>query len=60
MLLNDFILGLLLYIDFKNKRETKTLVYCLLIFITSQLAFYILPTFDGWAIVVKVLMSPAP
>jgi hypothetical protein len=60
MLLIDFILCLLLYIDFKNKRETKTLVHCLLIFIASQLAFYILPTFDGWAMVVKVLMSPAP
>jgi hypothetical protein len=58
MLIIDLILALLLYVDFKNGRETKTLSYCLLIFITSQLAFYILPNFDGWAVVVRFLMTP--
>jgi hypothetical protein len=58
MLIIDLILVLLLCIDFKNKTEIRTLSYCLLIFITSQFAFYILPTFDWWAVVVKVVMLP--
>lgn len=58
MLIIDLILAFLLYVDFKNGRETKTLSYCLLIFITSQLAFYILPNFDWWAVVVRILMTP--
>lgn len=59
MLMIDLILAILLYIDFKNKRETKTLTYCLLIFVASQLAFYILPTFDWWAVFVKIVMLPS-
>jgi hypothetical protein len=58
MLMIDLILAMLLYLDFKNKRETKTLTYCLLIFVTSQLAFYLLPTFDWWAVFVKSMMLP--
>jgi hypothetical protein len=58
MLMIDLILAMLLYLDFKNKRETKTLTYCLLIFVASQLAFYVLPTFDWWAVFVKSMMLP--
>lgn len=58
MLMIDLIFAMLLYLDFKNKRETKTLTYCLLIFVTSQLAFYLLPTFDWWAVFVKSMMLP--
>ncbi len=60
MLMIDLILTVLLYIDLKNNRETKTLTYCLLIFVGSQLAFYILPTFDWWAVVVKAVMLLRP
>jgi hypothetical protein len=58
MLMIDLILAVLLYIDFKNNRETKTLTYCLLIFVASQLAFYLLPTFDWWSVFVKGVMLP--
>jgi hypothetical protein len=58
MLMIDLILAMLLYLDFKNKRETRTLTYCLLIFVASQLAFYLLPTFDWWAVFVKSMMLP--
>lgn len=56
MLMIDLILVIFICLDFKNKRETKTLAYCLLIFVVSQLAFYILPTFDWWAVFVKSMM----
>jgi hypothetical protein len=58
MLMIDLILAMLLYLDFKNKRETKTLTYCLVIFVASQLAFYLLPTFDWWAVFVESMMLP--
>lgn len=57
-LLVDIILSLLLYLDFKNKRGTKTLTTCLLIFITAQLSFYILPQFNWWAAFMKIIMLP--
>ena len=59
-LIIDFILLYLLFIDYKNKKDTTTLSICLLIFIVGQLAFYMLPNFDWWANVMEIAMKPKP
>lgn len=57
-LIINLVLSVLLFFDFKNKKETKTLSTCLLIFIIGQLSFYILPNFDWWAIFMETVMMP--
>jgi hypothetical protein len=59
-LIIDIIIAYLLLIDYKNKRETKTLKTCLFIFIIGQLSFYILPNFDWWAHLMEFAMMPKP
>lgn len=58
-LIIDLILASLLYLDYRNKK-TKTLWTCLIIYITGQLLYYLLPTFDGWSAFMKYIMWPAP
>jgi hypothetical protein len=59
-LLIDAVLGRLLYLDYKNKKETKTLITCLLIYVIGQVLYYVVPTFDGWSVVMKYIMLPKP
>lgn len=59
-LIIDIVLALLLYLDYKNKKETKTLWTCLLIYTIGQILYYILPTFDWWAEFMKFIMLPKP
>lgn len=59
-LIIDIALTLLLYLDFKNKRETKTLWTCLVVYAVGQLLYYIVPTFDWWSVVMKYIMMPVP
>jgi hypothetical protein len=54
----DILLGLLLYLDIKNKRDTYALRTCLIIYIFGQLCYFILPDFDIWYIFMKYLMLP--
>ncbi len=54
----DIVLALLLYFDYKNKKETKTLMTCLLIYTVGQLLYFILPTFDWWSVFMKFIMLP--
>jgi len=59
-LIIDFILAYLLFIDYRTKKETRTLSICLLIFIIGQFSFYILPNFDWWARFMEFAMMPKP
>ncbi len=59
-LIIDIVLALLLYLDYKNKRETKTLWTCLVVYAVGQLLYYIVPTFDWWSVVMKYIMMPVP
>jgi hypothetical protein len=59
-LIIDLVLASLLYLDYSNKKETKTLWTCLIIYITGQLLYYLLPTFDGWSVFMKYIMWPTP
>ncbi len=59
-LLIDLILLYLLFVDYRNKKETTTLSTCLVIFIVGQLSFYILPNFNSWANFMALAMKPMP
>ena len=59
-LIIDIVLALLLYLDYKHKKETKTLWTCLVIYITGQLLYFILPTFDWWSVFMKYILLPKP
>ncbi len=59
-LLIDIVLGFLLYLDYKHKRDTKTLWTCLVVYVIGQLCFFIVPLFDWWAVVMQVIMLPKP
>ncbi len=59
-LLIDLILLYLLLVDYRNKKETKTLLTCLMIFVIGQLSFYLLPNFDWWASFMAIVMMPVP
>ena len=59
-LLIDCILGWLLYLDIKKKRDPRALQVCLLVYITGQLFYFLCPLFDWWPVVMKVLMLPRP
>lgn len=59
-LIIDIVLALLLYLDYRNKKETKTLWTCLLIYTIGQFLYYLLPTFDWWAEFMKFIMLPKP
>jgi hypothetical protein len=59
-LIIDFILGGLLYMDNKNKRDTQALWTCLLVYFVGQILYFTLPNFDGWAVFMKFIMLPKP
>ena len=59
-LIIDLILAYLLFIDYRTKKETRTLSICLLIFIIGQFSFYLLPNFDWWARFMEFAMMPKP
>ena len=59
-LIIDIVLALLLFLDYRNKKETKTLWTCLLIYTIGQFLYYLLPTFDWWAEFMKFIMLPKP
>ncbi|MDX1373719.1 MAG: hypothetical protein R3321_14695 [Nitrososphaeraceae archaeon] len=59
-LIIDLTIAYLLFVDFKNKREIKTLTSCLLIFVIGQVSLYILPNFDWWASFMELIMMPKP
>jgi hypothetical protein len=56
----DIILGFLLYLDIKNKRDTQPLSICFIIYVIGQLCYFILPNFDIWAIFMQNIMLPEP
>jgi hypothetical protein len=59
-LIIDFILGGLLYLDYKNKRDTRALWTCLLVYFVGQLLYFTLPNFEAWAVFMKFIMLPQP
>jgi D-alanyl-lipoteichoic acid acyltransferase DltB (MBOAT superfamily) len=59
-LIIDFILGVLLYLDYKNKRDTKALYTCLLVYFVGQILYFILPHFDAWGVCMKFIMLLKP
>lgn len=59
-LIINVMLSILLYADYQTKRETKTLWTCLIVYIVGQLLFYTVPTFDGWAAFMQLIMMPKP
>lgn len=59
-LIINIALSILLYADYQNKRETKTLWTCLIIYVVGQLLFYIVPTFHWWSGFMQLMMMPKP
>jgi hypothetical protein len=59
-LIIDFILGGLLYLDYKSKRDTLALWTCLLVYFVGQILYFTLPNFDIWAVFMKFIMLPKP
>ena len=59
-LIIDLIIAYLLLVDYKNKREIRTLATCLLIFVIGQFSLYVLPNFDWWAGFMEFIMMPKP
>ena len=57
-LIIDLILVYLLLVDYRNKKEVKTLSTCLLLFVIGQFSFYILPNLDWWAGFMEFVMKP--
>lgn len=47
-LIADIILATLLVMDYKNKRSTKALWICLIVFVTVQLMYFTLRKTSGW------------
>ncbi len=59
-LLIDLILGCLLYADYKLKRDTSALRTALLVYITGQVIYFVVPKFEWWAVFMKHIMLPEP
>ena len=60
LLIIDIILAILLWHDYKNKRPTKTLWTCLLIYLTGQVLYFIIPGTEAWQHFVALIMKPKP
>lgn len=59
-LLQDVILtGLLIY-DFKNKKPTKTLWICLLVYLVGQFLYFFVKGKYFWEVFVSLITQPAP
>jgi len=59
-ILIDIVLAVLLFKDYKNKRPTKTLWTCLLIYIPGQVLHFAVLGHDWWQQFISVLMLPRP
>lgn len=55
-LIADCILALLLWKDYKNRRPTKTLIICLLIFVLGQATYFLVKRTDTWQSIVSSIM----
>ncbi len=60
LIIIDILLVLLLLKDYKDKRPTKTLWICLLIYVTGQVLYFTIPYTNGWQQFVALVMKPAP
>ena len=58
--LADLILGLLLWKDYQEKRSTRTLRNCLVIYLIGQLLYFTAPGSLVWQSFVAFVMRPAP
>ena len=56
----DTVLALLLWKDYTNKRPTKTLLTCLLIYLIGQVFYFTLPGGNVWTNLVTFIMKPEP
>jgi hypothetical protein len=59
-LIIDTILAILLWHDYKNKRPTKTLWVCLIIYLIGQVLYFIVPHTVWWQYFVTFVMKPNP
>ena len=59
-LIADITLVILLWIDYKNKRPTKTLLTALLIYIIGQVLYFTVPGTAAWEKFVSFVMRPSP
>lgn len=60
LIIIDILLVLLLFKDYKDKRPTKTLWTCLLIYITGQVLYFTIPYTNGWQHFVTFILKPRP
>ena len=59
-LLQDIILAGLLIYDYKNKKPTRTLWVCLLVYMVGQFLYFFVKGKDFWETFVSFIMQPAP
>lgn len=60
LIIIDILLALLLFKDYKDKRSTKTLWTCLLIYITGQVLYFTILYTAAWQQAVTFIMKPEP
>lgn len=60
LIIIDIILAILLLKDYKDKRSTKILWICLLIYVIGQVLYFTVPYTAGWKHFVELVMKPAP
>ena len=58
-LIADLILILLLIKDYKSNKPLNTLITCLVIYITAQTLYFVVPSFGWWASFMHFIMGPA-
>jgi hypothetical protein len=58
LIIIDILLVLLLFKDYRDKRPTKTLWICLLIYTIGQVLYFIIPYTNGWQQFVGFIMKP--
>ncbi len=56
----DLILALLLWKDYRENRNVKTLWTCLAIYAIIQVLYFTCPDTNGWETMIEFLMQPAP
>ena len=56
----DTLIAILLWKDYKDKRPTKTLWTCLLIYIIGQVLFFTVPGTNWWQHFMSLIMKPQP
>jgi len=59
-LIADTILAILLISDIKNNKPIIPLAVCLIIYITGQALYFIVPHFDWWPLFLQFIMKPGP